>query len=185
MDAYSRDDVDLKLQNLELRIENRLQAIELAIAQLNEKMDAVIKTVTEQTREIRSLKVTVVIATLGSVLAVAALNASLYSNMLAAFNSGRATGAERVEIKRMVDDSRELSEQAQRQFEASQRHFEASQRQLEASQQQMDTARRQSEQTDALLKQMKKQLDALSSPKRQTNKAAARSSPIRQAQLNR
>jgi chromosome segregation ATPase len=154
MDTYSRDEVDLKLQNVELRIENRLQAMEIAIAHLNEKMDAVMKTVSEQMREIRSLKITILLAALSSVFAVAALNASLYSNMLAAFDSGRATATEKAEIKQMLDHSRRLAEKAERQFEASQRQMEASQRQIEASQ-------RQSEQTDALLKQMKKQLDAL------------------------
>lgn len=82
------DLLDAKLENIELKMDARVQRIE-------DKMDAFVQSSTATQESIKSLKTTIVVTGISSVLAivlgVAAFNATVLSNMVASFESGKNT----------------------------------------------------------------------------------------------
>lgn len=80
--------LDAKLENIELKMDARVQRIE-------DKMDAFVQSSTATQESIKSLKTTIVVTGISSVLAivlgVAAFNATVLSNMVASFESGKNT----------------------------------------------------------------------------------------------
>lgn len=90
MNTPTREEVDTKLVNLELRIENRLAAMEGAIVQLSADLRAAME-------QFRSLKVTIILTGISSVFAVAGLNYAMISNVTAAYDSGKNSGKELAE----------------------------------------------------------------------------------------
>nr|WP_315391704.1 hypothetical protein [uncultured Duganella sp.] len=125
--------IDAKLEAVESRMDGRIARIESALAasaslvderlrhtdakmdersrQSDARMDRIETALSELRFETRSsisgLKTTIIVTAVTAVLAivfgVAAFNATLLSNMLAAFESGKQTAATQAEVKRQVE----------------------------------------------------------------------------------
>jgi hypothetical protein len=106
MNAPGREEVDLKLQNLELKIEVRLAAIESGINDIK-SFNA-------------SLKTTLILTAISVVFAVAGLNYALTSNLNAAFESGKDTGKDQSEVRKQLDATAALLKSLQEQVKKTQ-----------------------------------------------------------------
>lgn len=111
MSEISREELDAKLEIIELRMDSRVASIEGRCAGIESKIDSFIAVQQEQMRfnehrfesyekgfgemrtEIKSLKTTIVVTAISTVLAivigVASFNAALTSNMMGAFQAGK------------------------------------------------------------------------------------------------
>ena len=88
MSTPTREELDAKLQLIETRLDNKVQ-------QIADKIDNFAVTSKDTQDAVKSLKTTVVATGISSVLAivlgVAAFNATVLSNMVASFESGKST----------------------------------------------------------------------------------------------
>lgn len=120
MTTVTTDLLDAKLTTVETRLDARIRAIEVAIAGLMESQR-------ELRAEIKSLKITIVITAIATVIGVGAINATIFSNMLTALESGKetATGqalviqtskdvaATQIEVKRLLETTTALLDRAE------------------------------------------------------------------------
>lgn len=91
MQAPTREEVDLKLLNHELRMENRMAAMERSLEEISSLLR-------ETQERFRSLQRTVILTGISSVFAVAGLNYALLSSMTAAYDVGKSNGRELAEM---------------------------------------------------------------------------------------
>jgi hypothetical protein len=112
MDTPTREEIDLKLENLELKMDGRLAAIESGIGDLKAASQ-------NAAAQFSSLKNTLIITAISSVLAVAGLNYALTSNMLAAFDSGKAIGRDQAEVKKQTEEMAALLKAMREQLDTS------------------------------------------------------------------
>lgn len=111
MTTVTTDLLNARLKTVETRMDARILAIEAAIAGLIESQ--------RQLRaDIKSLRVTVVVTAIASVLAIGAINATVFSNMLAAFKSGADVGAFQTELLKTQAELTEAQVEVKRQVEA-------------------------------------------------------------------
>jgi hypothetical protein len=109
MNSPNREEIDAKLQTVEARLDGRVLAIQVAvdailrrIAGLSERM-ARLETRVDQLRT--TVVVTAISASVATVLGVAAFNAALSSNMLAAMKAGGDMTVERAEVRRQIAET--------------------------------------------------------------------------------
>lgn len=97
MDTVSRYELDAKLEAIEARMEGRVARIEEAMSEIRNDLKAVLADNKETRGAISSLKTTTVVTGISVALAIvfgiAAFNATLLSNMIASFESGKGTAA--------------------------------------------------------------------------------------------
>lgn len=86
MTTVTTDLLNARLKTVETRMDARITAIETAIAGL-------IQSQSEMRADIKNLKSTMIVTAIASVLAVGAINATVFSYMLAAFQSGKDIAA--------------------------------------------------------------------------------------------
>ena len=86
MTTVTTDLLNARLKTVETRMDARVTAIETAIAGL-------IQSQSEMRADIKNLKSTIIVTAIASVLAVGAINATVFSNMLGAFQSGKDIAA--------------------------------------------------------------------------------------------
>jgi len=99
MSAVTREEIDAKLETIEVRMDGRLSSIEAKIdgfvCRIEDRFGRMETDLSESRKEFRSLKTTILTTGIGAVVAivlgVAAFNAALLSNMLASFESGKNT----------------------------------------------------------------------------------------------
>lgn len=107
-------------------MDKRFSAIETAIAALiqsNNELRADFKSLKADFKSLnadfKSLKTTIIVTAIASVLAVGAINATVFSNTLAAFESGKDFSAKQAEVQKQVEEVRtmvkELREERERQ----------------------------------------------------------------------
>ncbi|GAB3471146.1 hypothetical protein GCM10027321_42630 [Massilia terrae] len=135
MSSPSSAEVDAKIATVEARLEGHVAAIHASIDGLVMRMDerdkrleerdkqtderfARLEKLFEKTQEsISNLKTTTIVTGLSAVIAivlgVGAINATLLSNMTAAFQAGASMGATQAEIKRQVEETAVLLKQLQ------------------------------------------------------------------------
>jgi hypothetical protein len=138
MSTPTREEIDAKLETIEVRMDGRVASIEAKIdgfmARLDERgmrMDerfdrsdermAGIETTSKETQaSIGSLKSTMIVTALSTVLAivlgVAAFNATVLSNMVASFESGKNTASAQADLKRQAEETAALLKQIQAQL---------------------------------------------------------------------
>ena len=133
MNSPNREEIDAKLEALEARQDARVSIIATkldALTQLvtdrfrhmddrfghaNDRMSHLEMTVDATHTYLRNLKTTMFATALASVLGIAALNATVMSNMLAAFQAGKDNAAVQSEFKRQARDiDRALAELGRR-----------------------------------------------------------------------
>lgn len=106
------DLLDAKLQVIETRMDARIQRIE-------DKMDAFVEANKETQVSVKSLKLTIVVTAISTVLAivlgVAAFNSTVLSNMVAAFESGKNTSAAQAQVQQQLRDTQALLESIKQQ----------------------------------------------------------------------
>ena len=98
MDRLTREDIDAKLETVEVRLDSRVAAIE--------------KSAEDIVAAISNLKATMFLtaATTAAtiVLGVAAFNATVLTNMVASYESGRNSTAAQAEVKRQTEETARL-----------------------------------------------------------------------------
>lgn len=130
MSTPTREEIDAKLETIEVRMDGRLASIEAKIdafmARLDERfiriderfdrmgdrMTNVETTMKETQASISNLKTTTIVTAISAVLAivlgVAAFNATVLSNMVASFESGKNTSAAQAEVRRQSEETAAL-----------------------------------------------------------------------------
>ena len=122
-----RDFIDAKLEAVESRMDGRVASIESALAAFTALMDersrhfdirlarmeALISEIrSEMLSALTGLRTTIIVTAVSAVLAIvlgiAAFNATVLSNMVAAFESGKNTSAAQAEVKRQAEETAAL-----------------------------------------------------------------------------
>ena len=98
MNAPAREEVDAKLQLIETRMDARVASIERAVA---DSIAAAIET----RNDIKNLKWTMIVTAIATVLGIAAFNATVLSNMVASFESGKNTATAQAELKKQSEEA--------------------------------------------------------------------------------
>ena len=111
----SKDMMDARLEIIETRMDARVTRIE-------EMTDVIVVSLKDTQASIKSLKETVIITAISSVLAivlgVAAFNATVLSNMVASFESGRHISATEAQVMQQIKDVQALLDQVKKQHPA-------------------------------------------------------------------
>jgi hypothetical protein len=130
--SSDRDYVDAKLEAVESRMDGRVARIESALAASAalmeersrhsdarmERIETALSEIRAETRSaIEGLKTTVIVTAISAVVAivlgVAAFNATVLSNMVAAFEAGKNTSAAQAEVKRQTEQTAALLKKMQ------------------------------------------------------------------------
>lgn len=126
------DYVDAKIETVESRMDGRVARIESALAasaaltdersrHSEARMERMEAALSEIRSAIASLKITIVVTAISAVLAivlgVAAFNATVLSNMVASFESGKNTSAAQAEVKRQTEETAALLERMREQLD--------------------------------------------------------------------
>lgn len=123
MNMPTREEIDAKLETIEVRMDGRVASIEAKIdglvARMDQRMSSIESTVKDTQASIGNLKSTTIVTAIGAVLTivlgVAAFNATVLSNMVASFESGKNTSAAQSEVKRQSEETAALLKQIQQQ----------------------------------------------------------------------
>lgn len=137
MNIPPREELDVKLQLIETRMDGRVALIEGKIDALSgvlterfkamdERMGRIEGDANETKTSVSSLKTTLVVTAVGTVLAVAALNATVLSNMTASFESGKSTAAAQADVKRQSEATEALLRKLQSQIDSESKERPAS-----------------------------------------------------------
>lgn len=132
--------IDAKLEAVESRMDGRVARIESALAAsaaLTDersrhfdarmaRMEAALSDLRSETRSaIASLKTTVIVTAISAVLAivfgVATFNATVLSNMVASFESGKNTAAAQAEVKRQTEETAALLKRMREELDSRQK----------------------------------------------------------------
>ena len=111
MNGPTREEVDAKLQLIETRMDGRVASIERSIAEA-------IAASSETRGDIKNLKWTMVATAIATVLGIAAFNATVLSNMVASFESGKNTATAQAEVKKQSEDTAALIKRMQEDLDA-------------------------------------------------------------------
>lgn len=111
MSNPTREEIDAKLQLIETRMDGRVASIERLVA------DA-IAAAGETRSDIKNLKWTMVATAIATVLGIAAFNATVLSNMVASFESGKNTAAAQAEVKKQTEETAALLKRIQEDLDA-------------------------------------------------------------------
>lgn len=110
MENVTPRELDAKLQLLEERMDSRVRRIEDSVA-------SIVNSLSQTGQAIASLKTTTIVTSIGAVLTIvlgiAAFNATLLSNMVSSFESGKNTSTAQAEVKRQTEETATLLKQLQ------------------------------------------------------------------------
>lgn len=135
MNAPTREEVNARLETIEVRMDGRVAAIQASIDSFIGRMeerglraDDRFARIEESQRDTQSslgsLKTTIIVTAVSTVLAivlgVAAFNATVLSNMVASFDSGKSTSEAQAEVKRQAQETATLLKEMQEQRRPSQ-----------------------------------------------------------------
>ncbi|MHA4871361.1 hypothetical protein ACXZ1M_27090 [Duganella sp. PWIR1] len=144
MSTPTREEIDAKLETIGVKMDGRVAAIQASIDGYLGRQEESAKRLEERltrmesdsaqvrseikhnadrsSAEMKSLKSTIIITAVSTVLAivlgVAAFNATVLSNMLASFESGKNTAAAQTDIKRQTEETAVLLKQIQERLDA-------------------------------------------------------------------
>ena len=94
-------------------IDSRFAEIDSRFAQADARMSHIEASLAATKNEIGGLRTTIVVTAIGAVIGVAAFNATVLSNMLASFESGRNVSAAQAQIQRQAEETAALLRQIQ------------------------------------------------------------------------
>jgi Flp pilus assembly protein TadB len=131
MNAPTREEFNARIEAVEARMDGRVTAIQASIEGFMGRMEerllrtddrfARIENSQRETQaSLGSLKTTIIVTAVSTVLAivlgVAAFNATVLSNMVASFESGKEMSAAQAEVKRQTEETAALLKQMQQQL---------------------------------------------------------------------
>jgi hypothetical protein len=143
MSTPTREEIDAKLEAMEARMDGRVAAIQASIdgftgrmeerfARADDRAARLEETVRDTQASIGNLKTTIITTAIATVLAivlgVAAFNATVLSNMVASFESGKNTAAAQAEVKRQTEETATLLKQLQQQMNSAKQSTPAAQK---------------------------------------------------------
>ncbi len=109
MNSPNREEIDAKLQTVEARLDGRVLSIRVSVDAILRRIDDLSERMARLEARVDQLRTTVVVtaisATVATVLGVAAFNAALSSNMLAAMKAGSDMTVERAEMRRQIAEA--------------------------------------------------------------------------------
>jgi hypothetical protein len=105
------DLLDAKLETIEAKMDARVQRIEDRCDQIDRDMQDI-------KSEMKSMKWWMIGTGLSVVLGIAAFNATVLSNMVASFESGKNTSAAQAQVMQQVKDTQALLDQIKKQHPA-------------------------------------------------------------------
>nr|WP_315401772.1 hypothetical protein [uncultured Duganella sp.] len=111
MNAPTREEIDAKLELIETRMDGRVASIEGSVR-------AAITESQETRREIKSLKWTMVFTAVATVVGLWSVNAAIFSNMVASFESGKSTATAQADVKRQTEETAALIKRMQEDLDA-------------------------------------------------------------------
>ena len=103
MNTVTNELLDAKLETIETRMDCRVASIE--------------RLMLETRQDIKNLKMSMVVTGIAVVLGIAAFNATVLSNMVAAFESGKNTAAAQAEVKRQAEQTEVLLRKMQEELD--------------------------------------------------------------------
>mgnify|MGYP003577944266 FL=1 len=116
--APTRDEINAKLETIDARIDGRMRRGE-------DSMSFMIESIREMRTALRNVQMTIIVTAIGATLTIllglAAFNATLVSNMVASFSSGRGMASSLAEIAAKIqttNNQQERIESALRQMQA-------------------------------------------------------------------
>lgn len=130
MTAITRPELDAKLETIDARMDARVAAIQASLDGYASRMEERALRTDDRFKRIEdslqgtqsaisNLKSTTIVTAIGAVLTiilgVAAFNATVLSNMVASFESGKNTSAAQQEVKRQSEETAALLKQIQQQ----------------------------------------------------------------------
>lgn len=135
MTIPSREEIDAKLETIEARMDGRVASIQASIEgfmgrieeralRTDERFVRIESSSNETQASIRSLKGTMIVTALSTVIAivlgVAAFNATVLSNMLASFESGKNTASAQAEVRRQAEETAAIIRELQKKLDQQQ-----------------------------------------------------------------
>jgi hypothetical protein len=128
MTVPNREEIDAKLETIEARMDGRVAAIQASIdgfmgrleeraLRTDERFTRIEESQRDTQASLGNLKTTIIVTALSTVLAivigVAAFNATVLSNMVASFESGKNTAVAQAEVKRQSEETAALLREIQ------------------------------------------------------------------------
>ncbi|MYM81123.1 hypothetical protein GTP44_04010 [Duganella sp. FT50W] len=111
MTTPTREEIDAKLELIETRMDGRVLSIEnLVRSSIAESQ--------ETRRDIKSLKWTILFTAVATVVALWGVNAAIFSNMVASFESGKNTATGQADVKKQTEETAALIRKMQEQLDA-------------------------------------------------------------------
>lgn len=104
MSTPTREEIDAKLELIETRMDGRVASIESSVR-------AAIAESQETRRDIKSLKWTIIFTAVATVVGLWGVNAAIFSNMVASFESGKSTATAQAEVKKQTEETAALIKQ--------------------------------------------------------------------------
>lgn len=132
MSEVTRPEFDAKLETIEARMDGRVAAIQASLdgyasrmeeraLRTDDRFQRIEKSLQGTQSAITNLKSTTIVTAIGAVLTivlgVAAFNATVLSNMVASFESGKNTSAAQAEVKRQSEETAGLLKQMQQRLD--------------------------------------------------------------------
>ncbi|KDR34743.1 hypothetical protein BG57_04000 [Caballeronia grimmiae] len=132
MSTPTREEIDAKLEAIEARMDGRLASIdgkidsflarmeerekagEVRAESLKESLQRTNDAVSRVENSSSSLKYWLIGTAIATVVALASLNATILSNMVASFESGKNTSSAQAQVAQQIKETQELLEQAKK-----------------------------------------------------------------------
>ena len=111
MNGPTREEFNAKLETIETRMDARVASIERLIAEA-------IASSHKTRSDIKNLKWTMIATAIATVLGIAAFNATVLSNMVAPFESGKNTAAAQAEVQKHSEETAAFLKQIREDLDA-------------------------------------------------------------------
>ena len=116
MENVSRSELNAKLETIEAKMDGRLALIEAGFVGMRDQMSAMREDMAGLRSDGKNLKYWLMGTGIAIVLGIAAFNATVLSNMVASFESGKNTSAAQVQVQQQVKDTQQLLDEVKKQM---------------------------------------------------------------------
>lgn len=179
MDHPSRDEMEARFEVVEVGADARAAAFQATVDAFiavmnertirdNERFERLEAAIAEMREQIRSLRVTIIVTALSStiaiVLGVGTLNAAMFSNMIAAFESGKEIAATQARLQHQSEDTATAQAELRRQSKETAATLAEIRRQSKETAVTQAETQRQSEETARLIRELSRKLDRQAPP---------------------
>ncbi|UTY59824.1 hypothetical protein [Massilia sp. erpn] len=176
--AANHAELSERMTRLEERLASSIAELKASIAELSQRVAVLETGFVELKDKFGNLKITIIVtglsATLTIILGVGAINVSLLSGMIGAFESGRGMGSEGMEIRHQLQALQQNSSRSQQQIDTMQLQLREMQEQTRTTQKQMESIQKQ---TDSLQQQTGSLRDEMREVKRLIERRNASDQP--------